>query len=101
MGWNLDEKRWNALSIKTNINMAAKFDWKGYFEPTPKLIRKVGDTFLGVGSALSTTTLITALNTDDAKMQKVLTVVGVSTIVLTALGKFLSNFFKEDDDVQQ
>jgi hypothetical protein len=82
--------------------MATKFDWDSYFQPTPKLIRKIGDTFLGVGSALSTTTLITALNTDDAKMQKILTIVGISTIVLTAVGKFLSNFFKEEsDDVQQ
>jgi len=81
--------------------MATKFDWGSYFQPTPKLIRKIGDTFLGVGSALSTTTLITALNVEDAKIQKVLTIVGISTIVLTAIGKFLSNFFKEDNDVQQ
>lgn len=81
--------------------MAAKFDWRGYFEPTPKLARKIGDTFLGVGSAVSTTTLITALNTESEKMQHILMVVGVSTIALTAIGKFLSNFFKEDNDVQQ
>jgi len=78
----------------------AKFDWGSYFEPTPKLFRKIGDSFLAVGSTISATTLIASLNVDDPKVQKILTIAGIGTIILAAVGKFLSNFFKDSDDVQ-
>lgn len=79
----------------------AKFDWGSYFQPTPKLFRKIGDSFLAVGSTISATTLIASLNVEDVKVQKILTTVTIVTVILTAVGKFVSNFFKEDNDVQQ
>lgn len=81
--------------------MAAKFDWKGYFEPTPRLFRKIGDGILGIGSSISATTLIVGLNVESEKTQHLLMTITIITIALTTIGKFLSNFFKEDDDVQQ
>jgi hypothetical protein len=81
--------------------MAAKFDWKGYFEPTPKLFRKIGDSILGASAGISTTSLISALNTEDEKVKKLLIIVTIVSIVGGYFGKILTNFFKEDNDVQQ
>ena len=74
----------------------ASFDWKHYFEPTPKLFRKIGDTILAGGTAISSITLISALNVEDEKLQKLLTTVTIVSVVLTFVGKILSNFFKDD-----
>ena len=74
----------------------ASFDWKHYFEPTPKLFRKIGDTILAGGTTISSITLISALNVEDEKLQKLLTTVTIISVVLTFVGKILSNFFKDD-----
>lgn len=80
--------------------MATKFDWKGYFEPTPKLFRKIGDSIFGASTGISGTSLISALNTEDQKVQKILIIVTIVSIFGGFIGKTLTNFFKEDTDVE-
>lgn len=62
-----------------------KFSWKGYWKPTPKLFRKIGDTLLGVFSITSVASIIN----DDKQLAIISLVIGV-------VGKLLSNFFTDD-----
>lgn len=61
------------------------FGWKHYFAPTPKRIRILGDALAGAGTFAST---IVVLNGHA--------VIGTIIMVIAVLGKFISNFFKDE-----
>ena len=71
------------LTIKSNT---MKFDWKGYFQPTPKLVRQLGDALLASTTAVAGYAIFA-----DSKV-----IAGVA-MGAGVLGKFLSNFFKDDN----
>ena len=58
-----------------------------YLAPTPKKMRKLGDALL----AVSTTITTYAIADDWSKW------VQISALMLGVVGKFLTNFFTEDD----
>ena len=60
---------------------------KSYGKPTPKWARKLGDAFL----AVSTTITTFAIAEDWNKYAS------LSALLLGVAGKFLTNFFSEDD----
>lgn len=62
-----------------------KFSWKGYYEPTPKLLRKIGDTLLGIFSISS----MAAIVNEDKQLALISLSIGV-------VGKILTNFFTDD-----
>lgn len=62
---------------------------KSYYAPTSKKMRKLGDALL----AVSTTIATYAIADEWSKG------VQISALLLGVLGKFLSNFFTEDDVV--
>jgi hypothetical protein len=62
-----------------------KFGFKQYFNPTPKKLRVLGDTLVALGTAAGSWTII------DGNPQA-----GTIIVVLSVVGKFLSNFFAED-----
>lgn len=61
-----------------------KFDFGGYYEPTPAKIRKIGD-LLQYGSTIFAGTQIS----ENPNVSLVLLIIG-------SIGKILSNFFVED-----
>lgn len=63
-----------------------KFGWKHYFAPTPKRIRVFGDSLAAAGTFAST---IAVLNGHP--------IVGTVIIIVSWLGKFISNFFVEEE----
>ena len=62
-----------------------KFGLKEYFLPTPKKLRVLGDTLVALGTAAGSWTIL------DGNPQA-----GTIIVVLSVVGKFLSNFFAED-----
>lgn len=69
---------------------------RNYYKPTPKKWRKIGDAFLAVGVFVTAGGLIEFDKLSqifDAKELKV--IIGIA-FALGVLGKFLTNFFKED-----
>ena len=62
-----------------------KFGFKQYFNPTPKKLRVLGDTLVALGTAAGSWTIV------DGNPQA-----GTIIVVLSVVGKFLSNFFAED-----
>lgn len=62
-----------------------KFDIKGFYEPTPANIRKMGDALQYVSQVA---TGISVVN-DRAEL-------GLLVMILGSIGKILSNFFVED-----
>lgn len=62
-----------------------KFGFKQYFNPTPKKLRVLGDTLVAIGTAAGSWTIV------DGNPQA-----GTIIVVLSVVGKFLSNFFAED-----
>jgi hypothetical protein len=65
--------------------MSSKFTWKGYWQPTPTRLRKLGDALLGIFSIASVSSTIT----DHKNLAIVSLIIGI-------LGKVLSNFFAEE-----
>lgn len=61
--------------------------WKKYWEPTPRRMRVLGDTILSIGSTTTGYAII-----DGNKTW------AITMLVLTVLGKFLTNFFTLDND---
>lgn len=61
------------------------FTMKSYWAPTPKKIRKIGDTLLGVFSITSMSSMIY-----DVKS------LAVASLVMGVVGKILTNFFAEE-----
>jgi hypothetical protein len=67
-----------------------------YWKPTPKKWRKLGDTFLAVSSVLAIGGLWQFDNLKDIFTTFEIKSMIVTSIALGALGKFLTNFFKEE-----
>ena len=63
-----------------------KFNWKSYFKPTPKLIRKAGDSLLLVSTFISSYGIIEGH-----------TELAITALIIGVIGKFLSNFFKDEE----
>jgi hypothetical protein len=59
---------------------------KNYWAPTPQKWRKFGDALLGVGLAMTTYTIAGGLDQ----------IIQLTSLFLTIIGKFLTNFFTED-----
>lgn len=57
-----------------------------YYAPTPKKWRKLGDALLAVS-----TTITTYAIAEDMK------VFAITALIIGSLGKFLTNFFSEDE----
>jgi hypothetical protein len=69
---------------------------RSYWKPTPKKWRKLGDTFLAVSSVLAIGGLWQFDNLKDIFTPFEIKSMIVTSIALGALGKFLTNFFKEE-----
>lgn len=67
-----------------------------YWKPTPKKWRKWGDSLLAVASVLAIGGLWQFDNLKDIFTPFEIKSMIVSSIVLGVVGKFLTNFFKED-----
>lgn len=63
-----------------------KLSFKSYFEPTPKLVRKIADSLLAGATLASTFTFI-------MDYQKV----AISIMVVSVVAKILSNFLSDED----
>lgn len=61
-----------------------KFTWKGYWQPTPLMFRRIGDALLGIFSIVSVSSVITE-HKDLA----------IASLVIGVIGKILSNFFTD------
>jgi hypothetical protein len=66
-----------------------------YFKATPKKWRIIGDALLGV-SAFITENALSSLQAGQADLNEILWVARIA-IGIGVVGKFLTNFFKEDD----
>jgi hypothetical protein len=67
-----------------------------YWKPTPKKWRRIGDSLLAVASVLAIGGLWQFDNLKDIFTLFEIKVMIVSSIVLGVVGKFLTNFFKEE-----
>jgi uncharacterized protein (DUF2062 family) len=67
-----------------------------YWKPTPKKWRRIGDSLLAVASVLAIGGLWQFDNLKDIFTPFEIKVMIVSSIVLGVVGKFLTNFFKEE-----
>jgi hypothetical protein len=63
-----------------------RFGWKHYFKPTPKRVRIFGDSLAAAGTFGAS---IVVLNGHE--------VLGTVIMVIAVLGKFISNFFKDEE----
>lgn len=74
-----------------------KFDIKGYWEPTPKIWRQIGNSILyscgviGAGGLFAFEQLQTIFGATELKV-----IISV-TLILGFAGKFLTNFYKKVD----
>lgn len=67
-----------------------------YWKPTPKKWRRVGDSLLAVASVLAIGGLWQFDNLKDIFTTTEIKVMIVTSIILGVVGKFLTNFFKEE-----
>jgi hypothetical protein len=65
-----------------------KFDLNGYYKPTPKNFRKLGDSLLGMSQFLTGYAVIM-----DEKY------LAIGCIAIGTIGKGLTNFFVEDPEL--
>ena len=70
--------------VRKTISRSRKMKLKGYFKPTPKRFRVLGD------SIAAASLFIAGLNLDNPKLMMISGVCG-------AVGKFVTNFFAEDE----
>ena len=70
--------------VRKTIQRTRKMKLKGYFKPTPKRFRVLGD------SIAAASLFIAGLNLDNPKLMMISGVCG-------AVGKFVTNFFAEDE----
>ena len=70
--------------VSKTIPRTRKMKLKGYFKPTPKRFRVLGD------SIAAASLFIAGLNLDNPKLMMISGVCG-------AVGKFVTNFFAEDE----
>lgn len=76
------------MTIRNN-NKRYKFGKKSYWKSTPKFMRKLGDSFLGIFSITSVSSMIM----DNKELAIISLIIGV-------VGKVLTNFFTENCDYQ-
>lgn len=74
---------------------------KNYWKPTPKKWRKLGDSLLAVATVLSIGGIWQFDNLKDVFTQTELKGLIIASISLGVVGKFLTNFFKEDNKVEE
>ena len=70
---------------------------KNYYAPTPKKWRRIGDAILAVGTAVTAGGLIAFDQLKEIYTDKELKIIIGIAFALGVIGKFLTNFFKEDD----
>lgn len=63
-----------------------KLKFKGYYEPTPQLFRKIGDSLMAISSAVTGYAIV-----EDSKA------LALTFLIIGVVGKFLSNFFTESN----
>jgi hypothetical protein len=68
-----------------------------YWKPTPKKWRRIGDSLLAVASVLAIGGLWQFDNLKDIFTPTEIKTMIVTSIAFGVIGKFLTNFFKEDD----
>lgn len=64
-----------------------KFGFNQYFEPTPKKLRMLGDALIAAGTFGGSLTIL------QGNPQA-----GTVIVIVSVLGKFLSNFFSNGDE---
>lgn len=64
-----------------------KFSWKGYWQPTPKGIRKIADSLLAACLTFAGFSVVTNHET-----------LGIVIAVIGGVAKFVSNFFTDDNE---
>lgn len=72
-----------------------------YWKPTPKKWRKWGDSLLAVASVLAIGGLWQFDNLKDIFSLTEIKIMIVTSIILGVVGKFLTNFFKEESSEEQ
>jgi hypothetical protein len=72
-----------------------------YWKPTPKKWRRIGDSLLAVATLLSIGGLWQFDSLKDVFTPFELKVMIVSSILTGVIGKFLTNFFKEDEKTEE
>jgi len=72
-----------------------------YWKPTPKKWRRIGDSLLASATVLSIGGLWQFDNLKDIFTPIELKTMIISSILLGVVGKFLTNFFKEDDKIEE
>lgn len=70
---------------------------KNYYKPTPKKWRKIGDAILYGCGAMGASGLIAFDQLKDVFSQRELKVIIGGVLIIGFVGKFLTNFFKEDE----
>jgi hypothetical protein len=64
-----------------------KFSWKGYWQPTPKGIRKIADSILAGAMTISTFAAI-----EDHH------ILAVTIMIIAGTAKLISNFFTDETE---
>ena len=72
-----------------------------YWKPTPKKWRRIGDSLLAVASVLAIGGLWQFDNLKDIFSPTEIKIMIVTSIILGVVGKFLTNFFKEESSEEQ
>ena len=72
-----------------------------YWKPTPKKWRKIGDTILAVGTFVTAGSLIGYDEMKDIFTPKEVKIVIATAFILGVVGKFLTNFFKDEETKTQ
>lgn len=70
---------------------------KHYYAPTPKKWRKIGDTILAVGTFVTAGSLMGFDQLEQIFSAHELKIIIGVFFALGVVGKFLTNFFKEED----
>ena len=70
---------------------------KNYWKPTPKKWRKIGDTILAVGTFITAGSLLGYDQMKEIFTPKEVKIIIACSFVLGVVGKFLTNFFKEEE----
>lgn len=73
----------------------AKASLKSYFEPTPKLFRKIGIAIASFGNTFGVGTGIHGYLEKDPEHGRLIMLLAIASCVLGWLGKEITNFFEE------
>jgi hypothetical protein len=74
---------------------------KNYWKPTPKKWRKLGDSLLAVATITAVGGIWQYDSLKEIFTPQELKIMIVSSIIFGVVGKFLTNFFKEDNKESQ